>query len=120
MRNPILGTVLAVAACKTAAPSTTPEPGPSPAADPPIAILDELQNGDTSCLVVLRIGGRTEAIDGDFELCPGGPRDASALLGKPVTYTTRPAHVQAASCEGNPDCAASEEVELVVTLEPAG
>ena len=36
-----------------------------------------------------------------------------------MTYTTQQATVQAASCEGNPDCAASDAVDLIVSLAAA-
>jgi hypothetical protein len=58
-------------------------------------------------------------MEGDFDLCEGGSHDASALIGKQVTYTTKRGKVLAASCEGNVDCGKSDDVDLVVTITAA-
>ncbi len=108
-------TVLILTACggKAAAPAT-----PAPAGGP-TGTLKELQNGDRACYVVVEVDGAEQSIEGDFELCPGAGRDASGLIGQRVTWTTEPAKVQAASCEGDPDCADSDEVDLIVTITAA-
>ena len=108
-------TVLTLIACggKAAAPAA-----PAPAAGPS-GTLKELQNGDRACYVVVDVDGADQSIEGDFELCPGASKDASALIGQRVTWTTEKAKVQAASCEGNPDCADSDEVDLIVTITAA-
>lgn len=69
--------------------------------------------------MVLDVGGQEQSLEGDFDLCAGGAKDATALVGKQVTYTTRKANVQAASCEGNPECTDSDEVDLVITITEA-
>ena len=78
--------------------------------------LKSLENGDRACYVGLETAAGEQAIEGDFELCPGGSKDASALIGKQVTYTTEKAKVLAASCQGDVDCGKSDEVDLIVTL----
>jgi len=108
--------VVLIAACSKKADPTPPTP---PAAPTPVGTLKELQNGDRACYVILDIDGQEQSMEGDFDLCEGGPRDASALVGKRVTYTTERAKVQAASCEGDPECAESDEVDLVKTITAA-
>ena len=98
---------------------------PSPAAPTPTApagpvgTLKELQNGDRACYVVVDTADGERSIEGDFELCPGGGRDATALVGQRVTWTTAKANVLAASCEGDMDCGKSDEVDLITTISPA-
>ncbi len=57
-------------------------------------------------------------MEGDFELCPGGSRDATPLIGKHVTITTEKANIQSADCQGDPDCTKTDTVDLVKTLTP--
>ena len=84
------------------------------------ATLVRLENGDRACYVVLEAAdGSESSMEGDFDLCPNGGKDASALIGKAVTWTTQTASVLAASCEGDVDCGKSDQVELVVTLTAA-
>lgn len=97
--------------------ATTPA-AVAPAAAP-TGTLKALENGDRACYVVVVVDGAERSIEGDFELCPGASHDASALVGQQITWTTTKANVQAASCEGNPDCAASDEVDLVTTITAA-
>lgn len=115
IRTVALLSVLALIGCggKAAAPAA-----PAPAAGP-AGTLKELQNGDRACYVVVDTAAGEQSIEGDFELCPGASKDASALIGQRVTWTTEKAKVQAASCEGNPDCADSDEVDLIVTITAA-
>ena len=56
---------------------------------------------------------------GQLELCAGGTYDATPLVGQRVRIATRRDQIQAASCQGNPDCADSETVDLVVAILPA-
>lgn len=111
---------LLLAACsKPSAPATTVNgEGATPAG--PVVTLEDLQHGDRACYVVVDAGtAEAQSIEGDFELCAGGSRDATALIGKRVTYTTEKAKVQAASCQGDPDCTDSDEVDLVMTITAA-
>ncbi len=91
-----------------------------PAVSAKTATLVSLENGDRACYVALKqADGSETSLEGDFDLCPGGGKDASALIGKAVTWTTRTANVLAESCQGDVDCGKSDEVELVVTLTAA-
>ena len=89
------------------------------AAGPAAVKLIDLQNGDSACYVVVQAGKSERTLAGDFDLCPGGPKDASQLIGKMVTYATRPGTVQAASCAGDPACKKTDTIDLVIRLAPA-
>ncbi len=74
------------------------------------------QNGDTSCLITLKDDrGATFSEPADFELC----MQEKALKGKRVALTYKTGRVQAASCQGDPDCKKSETVVLVVAAKLA-
>jgi hypothetical protein len=103
----------AAGACALAACTAPPPPGPAP------VTLEALEPGDRACYVVVATPAGERSLEGDFDLCPGGAHDASALIGRRVTYTTKKANVLAASCQGAPDCTESDEVDLVVTLQAA-
>jgi hypothetical protein len=93
---------------------------PAVAANGGTGTLKELQNGDRACYVVLvNEKGEEQSIEGDFELCAGGEHDATPLIGKKITYTTESANVQAESCQGNPDCTATDVVQAVNTITVA-
>jgi hypothetical protein len=79
--------------------------------------LVSIEQGDIACYVTIENGGTSETMDGDFELCPGGGRDASGKIGKQVTLTTEKSSVQAASCQGDPECTATETVDLVTRID---
>ncbi len=82
--------------------------------------LDELQNGDRACYVVMTTpSGESRTIEGDFDLCKGNPKDATALIGKRVFYRTKKAKVLAASCQGDVDCGKSDEVDLIYEITAA-
>lgn len=116
--------MVAVAACggKAATTSTTTS---APAAAAPAGqvgpvTLVSLQNGDRACYVAFTAADGTESsIEGDFELCPGASKDASALIGKQIVYTTEKANVLAESCQGDVDCGKSDQVDMVVTITAA-
>jgi glyoxylase-like metal-dependent hydrolase (beta-lactamase superfamily II) len=78
-----------------------------------------LESGDAACYVALRDGSGTEhRYHGEFELCAGGTADASALVGKPVLAEIARERVQAESCQGDPACTDSQEVEYVRMIRP--
>ncbi len=79
--------------------------------------LKRLENGDRACYVVVDSGSGEQSLEGDFELCAGGAHDATASVGKHITYETRKENVLAASCQGNMDCGKSDVVDLVVTIK---
>ena len=118
MRSSIVLLILA-AACGGKAKPADPPSGSGAASAAAAVTLKELQNGDAACYVVVVDGTEEKSLPGDFELCKGGQHDASALVGKRVTFTTRKQNVLAASCEGNVDCGKSDEVDLVVTITAA-
>jgi hypothetical protein len=103
----------------------TAEPAAPPAATAPPApsgvdsgVLTALEAGDRACYVTVTAADGERSLEGDFELCAGGASDATSMIGQPVTWQTRRERVQAASCQGNPDCPDSEEVDLVVAISP--
>lgn len=120
LRMLLISTVLA--ACSSKAPTpvgsgTTPAAGP---AQPSATLtLKELVNGDRACYVHVTTASGEQSLEGDFELCPGGARDASALIGKAIVVTTKKENVLAASCQGDVDCGKSDEVDLVTSIAPA-
>jgi hypothetical protein len=80
--------------------------------------LKSLTNGDVACYVELdEGGGQVRTYHGSFELCPGNPHDASALIGQRVELSLRKEEVLADSCQGDPACADRQEVDLVVSVE---
>ncbi len=82
--------------------------------------LAKLEPGDRACYVTfVRSDGTSATLPGDFDLCPNGTTDATPLVGKVVRYAARHDKIQAASCQGNPDCTDSESVDLVITIVPA-
>jgi len=98
-----------------AAPPAAPvtQADPTPAA--PHGMLTALENGDRACYVVVMKDDGEVSMEGDFDLCTP---EFEAMIGTRETWTTRPAKVQAASCEGSPDCTASDDVDLVISISP--
>lgn len=82
-------------------------------------VLKALHNGDRACYVVLDTPVGERALEGDLDLCDGGSRDVTPLIGRDIAYTTEPDRVQAMSCAGDPECTAYDEVDLVVTVQAA-
>ena len=82
--------------------------------------LVSLESGDVACYVSVMDGEEEVYHEGDFELCEGGLSDASALVGTSVVLSLEKANVLADSCEGNPDCTETKEVDFVVGIEAAG
>jgi uncharacterized protein YecT (DUF1311 family) len=70
--------------------------------------------GDRACYVVFTDDeGRSHEEMADFAIC-----EQTALLGKRVRFEWDIASVQAASCQGNPDCRDSETVALIRSATP--
>ena len=83
------------------------------AAPPAVGVLVDTEQGDVSCYLQLRVaGGTVETVHADFELCP-----ADDLIGEKVRLVYETTPVQAASCEGDPDCARTDLVPLAVSIE---
>lgn len=77
-----------------------------------------LEMGDAACYVQLKdADGKEQSLHGDFDLCPGSPKDASAMIGKTVSAEIRKEEVMADSCQGNPECADREKVDFVASLK---
>lgn len=75
--------------------------------------LKELQNGDAACYVVLEGADGEATYPGDFDLC--GP-EATGLVGKAVKLRTEKGKMMAPTCEGDPECPDTVEVERVVEI----
>src|SRR4051812_5330360 len=89
MRSLRLLSIITVAAALAACGGSKPAPAAPAPTSGPGGTLKELQNGDRACYVVVTTDtGEDQSIEGDFELCPGGARDASALIGRKITWTT--------------------------------
>lgn len=127
----VVATVAETAAATEAPADTTAAPADTTAAASSVAaggggtgVLVSLENGDRACYVGLSTtddhATADQQLPGSFELCEGGTLDATGMIGQQVTYRTERAPIAAASCEGAPDCAESEEVDLVVQITAAG
>lgn len=111
------------ALAKAKAAPAAPPPGDPPATVvvagrrlPAIGTLREAVNGDIACYLTLRDDAGAEfTASADFELCA----DAK-LKGRRLALTYRVESVQAASCQGDPDCRKTEKVPLVVSARPLG
>ncbi|MCB1172494.1 MAG: SH3 domain-containing protein [Leptospiraceae bacterium] len=80
-------------------------------AKPRAPIVTSLQAGDTACYVDLDYDGRKESKMANFEVCD------MDLVGKRILFTTIKGSVAAASCQGDPECSATETVELINSVE---
>jgi len=103
---------------KSAPPAATAPSGHS-AGKLKVVTLKALENGDRACYVIVETTEGEQSLAGDFSLCEGGDRDATALLGQEVVYTTAPGKVAAVSCQGDPECTDSDDLDLVMTIKPA-
>ncbi len=84
-------------------------------------VLTALQSGDRACYVVLDGGTPQEqTFPGSFELCEGGVKDATKMIGARMKTRTERAAIAAESCQGSTGCTATDEVDLVVDLVPVG
>lgn len=84
-------------------------------ASPPAPTLKSLTPGDRACYVeTIDAAGATQEHLASFEVC-----EQATLVGTPVKLTTRMEPIAAESCQGDPECTQSEQVLLVVEIEPA-
>jgi hypothetical protein len=108
--------LLAIGACeRAAAPEAEALPAPEESAgtataeaEAPTVKVEQTQNGDRACYIVLE-GGDT--LPADFAICE------IDLAGKTIRYQTEETAIQSMDCEGNPDCNLSDIVDLVVSVE---
>ena len=104
-----------LAACGS---SSKPAPGPGVGTDVTYT-LKEVSQGDAACYVtVVDAAGVETTHPGTFDLCPGGAADASNYVGFPVQLTFGTQPMMGPSCEGDPACTETEEVEAVTTITP--
>ena len=79
-----------------------------------VATVRGLTGGDRACYMDLETGGEVKGQqEAAFDLC--GRRE---LVGKQVRVERRRSWVLAASCEGDPECARRDTVDLIVSAEP--
>lgn len=123
----LLVLALSLGACGGEAPERAPEAGgsapesggsapesggsaPQAAAAGEVAVIRGMAAGDRACYVELE--GAEEPQEAAFELC-----ERMELAGKRVRLTRERTTVQAASCEGDPECTRSDTVDLIVSAE---
>ena len=87
------------------------KPAPRAAADR-IATAINLENADTACNVEMEFEkGVREIWPADFAICE------KLSKGKRFRFKTEKSKVIAASCQGDPECKESKEVDLIVSVE---
>jgi hypothetical protein len=85
---------------------------PAVPAGRPVATVITLQNADTACNVELQFeNAGPEIWPADFSICQ------QQLQGKRIRFKTKKSKVMAASCQGDPSCTQSDEVDLIVSVE---
>lgn len=77
------------------------------------AVVRSLTDGDRGCYVVLE-DERGDTFDriAPFDLC-----ERQGLVGRRVRLTLGPGEVSADSCQGDPECTASQTVEVLKAME---
>lgn len=82
------------------------------AQQPAIGTVQSLQSGDRACYVrVLDEDGSVSTEYASFEICNQN------LVGRRANLTYETANIQAESCQGNPECTATEQVMLLVDAD---
>jgi hypothetical protein len=85
---------------------------PSEAQQPAIGTVQRLTPGDRACYVdVVNDQGEQFTEFANFEICQQN------LVGQRVQFTYESGNIQAASCQGNPECAARERVMLITQAQ---
>ncbi|WP_159790058.1 hypothetical protein [Sodalinema gerasimenkoae] len=93
-------------------PSATVSPAPLQA-KVELGTIQSLQSGDRACYVeVLGASGSISKQLAGFEIC-----ENTDLVGQPARLFYEPQSIQAASCQGNPECRDRETVLLIVRAE---
>lgn len=78
-----------------------------------LGTIQSLQRGDRACYVeVLGASGTISQQLAGFEICQN-----SDLVGQPARLFYEPQSIQAASCQGNPECSDRDTVLLIVRAE---
>jgi hypothetical protein len=79
---------------------------------PSTAIVKSLTAGDRACYVELMDSkGKVSTQFAEFEICE------QKLVGKRVKLTYKSGNIQATSCQGDPECTASEKVMLIIKAQ---
>jgi hypothetical protein len=79
---------------------------------PSTAIVKSLTAGDRACYVELMDDkGKVSTQYADFDLCE------QDLVGKRAKLTYKAGNIQAESCQGDPECTASEKVMLIIKAQ---
>ena len=100
--------------------ATTPDPNANKVPETVPVTLVEVSQGDAACYVTVKdAAGADQTYPGTFDLCPGGGMDAGTLVGKQVLLGFGKASLIAASCEGDPECTDTEEVDAVMSITAA-
>jgi len=108
---------LALAACGGASAPPAAEPYSASAGDTNVYTFVSVEQADTACYVTVHdAGGAEKTYPGEFDLCTHDPIPA---VGARVRIEWGTATILAASCEGNPDCPDSDEVQIVQKLVAA-
>jgi hypothetical protein len=82
--------------------------------DQPVRLV-ALENGDRACYLTVQADGEPERTDlAEFGLC-----ERTDLVGQRVALTVTPSRIMAESCQGDPECRATEPVNLVTGMDPA-
>ena len=82
--------------------------------DRPVQLVS-MESGDRACYLTVRPDGEPERTDmADFGLC-----ERTDLVGQRVALTVTPSQVMAESCQGDPECTETEQVDLVTCMDPA-
>ncbi|WP_155523999.1 hypothetical protein [Nodosilinea nodulosa] len=85
---------------------------PSAAQQPATGTIQRLNAGDRACYVdVVNDQGQKFTEFANFEICEQN------LVGQRVQLTYESGNIQAASCQGNPDCAETETVMLITQAQ---
>lgn len=71
--------------------------------------LTGLTNGDAACYVDYVEGGEPRTLPGDFELC----QSATGMIGASVVLDIGKDRILADSCQGDPECTETQEVDFV-------
>ena len=78
-----------------------------------VGVIQSLNLGDRACYVeIVDDQGEQSTEFADFEIC-----QQQDLIGHRVQLTYESSEIMAASCQGNPECAATETVMLITKAE---
>ena len=76
--------------------------------------VTSLQLGDHACYVTLKFAdGKEQDWPASFDICE------LPLLNKKVIYKTEKSSMAADSCEGDPECTETQEVEMITSMKAA-